>query len=257
MRRSIKLVGAVSAVLCAVLVVIPVRAQPPMGPGMGGGMGGGMGAGGGRAELLLIPAVQEELELIPPQIERLQEAVERMRTELRDVFGRMQDVPREQRADAMREFVEDLRADAEATVENTLLPHQMTRLTQISNQMQMRGGAMRGLVSGSVADQLNITDEQREKLQARAEQLEAQIRQRMNDLRAQALEMLLQELTPAQREEYRKLVGAPFEMPRQQLGAGMMGGRERGGAVEGAGGAAPRERGRGFGRQGAGQGEPQ
>ncbi len=253
MRRSVKLVGAVSAVLCAVLVAIPVRAQPPMGPGMGGGMG----PGGGRAELLLIPAVQQDLELIPPQIERLQAAVEQMRTELRDVFGRMQDVPREQRADAMREFVEELRADAEATVESTLLPHQRTRLTQISNQMQMRGGAMRGLVSGPVADQLNITDDQRERLQARAQQLEAQLQQRMNELRAQALERLLQELTPTQREEYRKLVGAPFEMPRQQLGGGMMGGRERGGAGEGDGGAAPRERGRGFGRQGAAQGEPQ
>lgn len=249
MHRSVKMGGTVSAVLCALLLAAAVQAQPPMGPGAGRGPGGGMGAGGGRAELLLIPAVQEELQLIPPQIDELQAAVERMRTEMREAFGQMQDVPRDQRAEAIRELIEDVRADADAAVEKTLLPHQQKRLGQISNQMQMRGGAMRGLLSGPIAEQLELTDEEQEQLRERAEQLEAQIRQRINALRTQALEMLLQELPPAKRAQYKELVGEPFELPRQQQwGAGMMGGRQWGGSEGEEGDSDARERGRGRGR---------
>ena len=92
----------------------------------------------------------------------------------------------------------------------------MKRAKQLMMQMQMRGG--RGLVSGPLADELALTDAEREALQAKSAQLEEEIRKKMTALRAEAQQELLKVLPPAKQAKVKDLVGEPFEfqteMPR-------------------------------------------
>lgn len=256
-RTSVGLAGVFALLLTTVIL-----AQPPGGPGAGpgargpGGFGFG-GFGGGSVDLLLREDVQRELELLPSQVAELREAVEGMRGELRDLFAQVQDVPREQRAQRLRELGEDLRADVDSRVDQVLLPHQSRRLQQLANQMRMRGGATRGMLNPTVAEELGLSEADQERLRARAEQVEARLRQQMADLRRQAQEELLQTLTPQQQAKWREMVGEPFEFQRDERPMAAFGqpGRRPGGGgerAEASGDDAPRRRpggqeGRGFG----------
>ena len=83
--------------------------------------------------------------------------------------------------------------------------------------MRMPGGTMRGLTGGSVADELGLTDAQREKIRAKAEKLEAELRQKLAELRAQAQAELLKELTPQQQAKIKEMYGEPFEFRRDEM----------------------------------------
>jgi Spy/CpxP family protein refolding chaperone len=93
---------------------------------------------------------------------------------------------------------------------------------------------MRGLTCGPVADELGLTDAQREKIRAKAEKLEAELRQKLAEMRAQAQAELLKELTPQQQAKIKEMYGEPFEFRRDEPQFG----RGGPGAPGGPGGAA-------------------
>ena len=91
----------------------------------------------------------------------------------------------------------------------------MDRLNQIAAQASAQGGA-RSLINGSLADQLDITESQKSRLQEKAEELQNELNEKVAELRYQLQEELLAELDPDQRAKYRTIMGDRFTFEEKQ-----------------------------------------
>ncbi len=210
------------------------------GRGGPGGFGGRTGGSifGGVTTLLRRDDVRKELDLLDDQIKDLENVQQEQMQGMRDLFGQMREMSSEQRTAKMREVGESL----QKKVNQILLPHQIDRLKQIQLQMQLRGSAMGALGSETLQKELNITSDQKERIQARAQQVNDELRKKIEALRKEAQQKLLSELSPQQRSKFEQMIGAPFEFtdnPQQR------GGRPGGGGFGGPGGAGGRPRGSG------------
>lgn len=208
----------------AVLVGIvgPAAIAQPPGGGGGGGFGGRFGGGMGSMMILRNEQIQKELEIVDDQLQELEAIGE----EMRDSFQGFREMSEDERADRMREIT----ADFEKRVNEVLLPHQQKRLKQITSQFQTRGreGVAGALTEGNLADELKITDEQREKLRKVGEEARAEMEEKTRKLREEMELKILDVLTDEQRRQYKELMGEPFEMDMRQMFQGR-GGRDGGG----------------------------
>jgi len=139
---------------------------------------------------------------------------------------------REQRMAEVREKMEKQRTEMEGKVKEILLPHQIKRLEQIQVQTRMRwAGTSGALGSEELAEKLGITEEQREKLQAKQEEVQKKLAEKIAKARQEAQDEILSVLTPEQVKKIKDLIGEPFEMQRQRGGPGGRGAQGgRGGA---------------------------
>ena len=232
MMVSRKLLVAAMAVVCVVSVcVTTAMAQPGGRGGRGGGMGGF--GGSGLTGVLMREDVRKELELVDPQIADLQKLGEGLRERMGEMFSGIRDIEdREERMTKMREIMGKAQAEIEKEVGKILLPHQLKRAKQLAFQQRLRGGVGRALTGGgSLAEELGITEPQQEKLRAANEKLEAELRQKIAELRSKAQDELLKVLTTKQQAQFKDLVGEPFEFQQQQFGG--PGGGQRGGGQRG------------------------
>lgn len=245
------------ALLATAIVASTSSAQGPGGRGAAGGWGGGGGMGGGLLGLLRIEAVQQELDMLPPQLEQ----VEALGNELRGErpAGDWRNMSEADRAQAMEQMRERAAA-ANEKLKEILVPPQMERLQQLS--LRQRG--VRALTDPEVVEQLKlssqvlaqITEQLEENQGAMRERLQEIMqggnretaRDRMAQLRDEMDAKVLAKLTNAQKAGWEKLLGEDFEFPQFQFGA--PGGRStqppQGGAGAGRGrgeGGAPGDRG--------------
>lgn len=270
-----------SEMLCgaALLVCFAAAAMAQEG-GQGRGRGGGFGGFGGasRLALLRIEAVQKELDLSADQIA----AIQKLSEELRPMRGGgggggegapprrrrnqgdnndarlgapaqwyfvQQDQPRRQISDEDRaRFREQAEARAKKEREELakiLKPDQLKRL----NEIYLRVAGTAALNDSEVAKQLEISDEQKEKLgKVREEAMTSnreemrelfqsgdreKIQARMAEIRKATDEKILAVLTDEQKKKFEDMKGKPFELPEGALrgafggGAGRRGGGNR------------------------------
>lgn len=200
--------------------------QRPGGQGRGpGGRGFPGGFGGGPLELLQRPDVQAELELLDDQKHEARKLAEDLNSRRRELFGQFRggnqnEDDREALRERVREAFQKLNQDTEESL-SFLLPHQRTRLSQLEVQFRMRGGgALGALSSRQVAENLKVSDEQREKLRERGRELGQELRKKMAELQREFQDKLLAELEPEQRAKFQELVGDPFEFQDQGPGRG-------------------------------------
>ena len=191
-----------------VLVSDSVLAQPGGGRGFGGGGFGGPGGfgGGGMLGLVMRDDVQQELQLVDEQLEKVSgvadEMRDQMREELGDLFAQMRDLDDEERQERfaeIRERVESINADMEKRLKKLLLPHQFDRLKQISVQTRVQQMGAAALTSGELAETLGLTNAQREKLEQRQEEVQQELQEQIRQLRLEARNKILQVLTAEQR----------------------------------------------------------
>ena len=96
---------------------------------------------------------------------------------MRDLFSGLRDIPQEQRVRRCESCSRSkFQQETEAEIGKILLPHQMKRAKQLAVQLRMRGG--RGMLGDQVAQDLGLTEDQKEKLRAKSEQLEEEIRKK-------------------------------------------------------------------------------
>jgi hypothetical protein len=246
-------VGIAALVYVALIAPSVLYAQPGGGRGFrgGGGFGGPGGGGpfggGGVMGLIMRDDIQQELQLVDEQLENVQAAAEdirsQMQEEFRQRFSQNQDLSDEERQemfDEIRERMEKLNADMEKRLKKVLLPHQFERLKQIDLQtrIQQRGAA--ALTTGELAETLNLTDSQREKLEERAAEVQEELQQKIRQLQVEARNKLFEVLTAEQRAKLDTLIGDQFDMQGPGFG--------RGGFGRGAGGGRDRDGGRRGGR---------
>lgn len=197
------------------------------------------GADDNPRRLLRSEAVQRDLEMTEDQIksiEGLNEGREDNRGGNRDARNaELEGLSDEAREEKLREMRAARERERMAELEEILLPQQVQRLKQIVAQAAAQGGA-RSMINGTLAANLNITDEQKERIEKKAEELQKELDEKIAKLREQMRNELLAELTPKQRDQYKQIMGDTFAFERQQDRGRDRGGRSAGGNRGGRGG---------------------
>jgi len=258
---SKQLPAALAVALCSMIFIAfgssEVAAQ------RGGGRGGGFGGPGGMMgnssmSLLGDSKVAEELELDEEQVDALDELQGDMRDVFRETFGGMRErfrdpaVDREELMKEIREAIEKKMTAVDERLEEVLLPHQMSRLSELNYQKQAQRNGTQGLLGNDkVKEELGLTDDQIEKVKEKAEEVKAKLEKRIQQAREDAQNEILSVLTSDQQAKIKEMMGESFAFDESR-GRGGRGGRD-GGARGGRDGGGPGG-GRG-GRDGGGRGD--
>jgi hypothetical protein len=98
------------------------------------------------------------------------------------------------------------------------------------------------LTSGTLAEDLGITQEQKDALAKKQQEVQASMQEKMAKLRQEAEDELLSVLTPTQQAKLKSMIGQPFTFSQPQFGG------PGGGFGGGRGGRGGNDGGRGRGR---------
>ena len=190
-------------------------AQGPGGGGFIGRGGGGFGFNGG-ADLLRNDQVRKELELVDDQVQKLEKLGEEFRNQMREMFSGLRDLDESERRAKFEEIRGKMQTEGEAMqakIDEILLPHQRDRLNQIRLQMQLRrSGTSGALSSDRVADALGLSDDQKTRLREVQEKVDRELREKVEQLREEGRNEILEVLTAEQRSKWQELVGDQFEL---------------------------------------------
>lgn len=226
---------ALAAFLLTSALVIPAFAQPP-GGGRGFGGFGGMGAMAGGLNLLRSEDVQKEIKLTDEQ-----------KTKLRDFQSKMQETMRSMRPEPgqqpdferLREIGQKMAQDTEKFMKEFLTESQNKRLKQIQLQQTLKNSPTMAFFTMSFGPDgpsigdltetgkaLKITDDQKERIQSIGRQLQEDLRelrpqrgqrptaeqnQKIEALRKEATEKIMEVLTEEQRKILKELQGEEFK----------------------------------------------
>jgi Spy/CpxP family protein refolding chaperone len=199
-------------VLALVLVLAGVTQAQRQ--GRGGGFNGG---------LLSNEAVQKELKLSDDQVTKVKDAIKEVQTKHKDDLAGLQGLQGEEGRTKRAEVMKTVRADLKKAVADILTADQKKRLHEIELQQAGTGA----FSEEDVQKELKMTDDQKEKIKTiTADQRKAmqELRQGGNrpdqakvaELRKETNAKIMEVLTDHQKETWKKMVGAPFEMPRRQ-----------------------------------------
>ncbi len=238
-----------AAVVLTAVLVAPAAAQfrgfgpPGRGGPRGGRFGRGFPPGGSRGLLRVLQEdeVQTELKLTDDQKQKVNELAGKFAQptpEMEELFRSMREASDEER-DALRKRLDSLRAarrkELEQELQKVLNPTQFQRLLQID--LQRRG--VPALRDDEVAAKLNLSQQQRDKIQQIFESVDqqrramferlrgaprdermtlfAELRERSKQLEKQRDEQVLAVLTPQQRQQWQAMLGPPFgEQAKQE-----------------------------------------
>lgn len=220
LRSQFPLALALGLVLCFVDMSF---AQP------GGGRGGRGGSQMGQIfnnpiMLLRNEKVAEELELVDDQMDELKELQEEAMSGMRDMFMGMRDMSQDEREEKMEE-VSDMMEKLKDDVNDILLPHQQKRLKQLNfqNQNRRRGGTG---VSGSLAEELDISESQMEEMEEITAKGNEDIQKAVAKMREDIQKKVRGVLDSEQRKKWDELIGQEFDFGdrRSQWGGSQRGG---------------------------------
>ena len=176
--------------------------------------------GGDDGGLSLLPneAVQKELKLEEEQTSRLRKIGEDLQKRTRELFEKVRDADEEDRRELIEKAQAEaskLREDARKRMEEILRPEQRGRLGQIARQMRMQwGGTVRMLTRGRIAEELEVTDEQRVKIENIQREHQVKMQKEMERMQKESREEILGVLTPEQKEKYKEMVGDDFDFSK-------------------------------------------
>jgi len=214
MQKSLLLSVLLAAAVFVLSFADTTWAQPPR-------RGGGFSAS--PLSLLRQESVQRELELVEDQKEKLAAITDAMRSSMREVYSGLRDLSPEERREkfaSLRDDFRQLAEEAEAKVDEMLLPHQKDRLQQITLQARLqRQGTVSALTSDALADTLNLSEEQQKMLREKEAEVREELREKIEKLREDAREELLGVLTTAQRQQLEQLLGKDFDTDNLGRGA--------------------------------------
>jgi Spy/CpxP family protein refolding chaperone len=199
-------------------------AQPPGGgfPGGPGGFGGGFGAGGNLTGMLTTnKQLQDEMKVTKDQVDKLNDALAKVREDLRDDMAKLRDRQTSQdERDKILKKMSDANAKAVAAV---LTADQVKRLHQIENQQA--GTSL--FNKEDIQEALKLTDKQLDEIKSITKDLQKDLREvrgaggfgfdpevqkKRQDLQKAALEDMKKLLTAKQKDTLKDLLGEPFEL---------------------------------------------
>lgn len=170
--------------------------------------------------------VVSEFDLTTEQQKRLAEikrnAGPRISAFIRQVGPPADEAGRQIRSDLLRQQKTEIDSEVVAILSAT----QAKRLHQLIVQYRARQERFSfGLLNHEIAKHLQLTDNQRQRLEAEAKEFEdefqihlSKLREKIATMEGDCLEDLLTKLSPAQRFEYDDLFGKPFYLPSEDRG---------------------------------------
>ncbi len=189
--------------------------------------GGGRMGQGGLAGLLQNESVQKELKIDKDQAGKVAEAVKQVRDAHRDDFAKLRDASQEERRAKMQELTRTVSEETLKAVGTILKPEQVKRLKQI--EIQQAG--VNAFLRSDVQKALNLTDEQKQKIKAIAEESAQETRalfggrgqggqggqrgvdrEKITAMRKQAMDKAAAVLTDDQKKTWKDLTGDPFQV---------------------------------------------
>jgi hypothetical protein len=212
MLASFALLGLIA------LVTMDANAQRP-GPGFRPG-----------ASLITNKSVQDELKMTDEQKEKADEKSKALFTNLRDIIGKVKDLPKEERMEKMQKMMKEQSEKLQKELAAILKPEQTKRLKQIERQQN----ALNTMTSDEEAvKELKVTDEQKEKLKGISDQLNKDLRElkggavkgdfreameKQSAARKEASEKAVKVLTTDQQDKWKDMTGAPFTVKQEPFG---------------------------------------
>ena len=158
--------------------------------------------------------IQQELGLVEDQMNEIREIQKefsrQMQEQSQSLFSDGKFDPA--RAREMGEQMRTVQATMKKKINGVLLPHQQQRLQQLSYHVEMQnrpGGE--AIFQGRIADELELTEEQRAKLEERAGEIEQELEEKIAELKKKAREDLLKGLTSEQRKKLDEMLGEEFQ----------------------------------------------
>ena len=175
----------------------------------------GMAMGGGFGDmshfLVNDPGVQSEIELTDDQLSQIQQMNNEFGKEMKSKVDATMRGPQADRGN-LGTILSDIQRRQSERLGEILVPHQLDRLKQISFQRNEKfAGASGALLGKEIAEQLGISDEQKEKIKQRAAELKKEMDAKVAELQEKMRRELLNELTSEQREKLEELRGETFE----------------------------------------------
>ncbi|MBC8355694.1 MAG: hypothetical protein H8E66_27260 [Planctomycetes bacterium] len=166
-----------------------------------------------RLYLLCSEAIRREVELIDEQYPEIKKLQDRFSTRERELKRERRDLQPEARSEYLAKAFEELAQSCMKEEGSILLPHQIRRLNQIVFQVQSseKDRALTPLTRETVASALNLTDDQRNRLNTEYTEGAERVADELNGSWKQALRTVIESLTPDQQARYHHLVGKPFE----------------------------------------------
>lgn len=167
-------------------------------------------------QLLRMPRVESDLQLLPEQKEELQAKLKQLREEFRmkrDEIAKQitPDLSEREREDLNKEMAEletELREEIKEAVDEVLLPFQKQRLDQIVAQSKLNNNGSGALMSEEFARLLKLTDEQKKELEKKQQELQKKLQEEIRDLRRKRQRELVEAiLTKEQLAKLKELVG--------------------------------------------------
>lgn len=120
----------------------------------------------------------------------------------------------------IREQYQESRAARDKKFYDILLPHQVDRLKQIALQSQMRRSG--GIIT-AVSNALKLNEDQKAALQKAQQEGQEKLQKEIDKLRAELNSKILSTLTPAQRAQWKKMVGDNFAFPSRSSRSSLSG----------------------------------
>lgn len=169
------------------------------------------------------PLVQQELELLPYQIEQLKQLQYDLQAEVTKVAREYARTKPAERDRGLAELYERTRGE----IERALLPKQVTRLEQIAVQSlgpmtdSEDGMALVTLLTQPmVRRELEISDDEIAAMQTLSQEQAEKLKREIAELRARANRTVLSGLNEETRRKILQLVGEPFDFGDYQLQGG-------------------------------------
>jgi Spy/CpxP family protein refolding chaperone len=201
-----------------VVVVVAVAVVAMTAPAARAQRGGGGGFGMGPAFLLGQESVQKDLKLSDDQIAKVKDFEQKRR----EALSGLRDLSQEERQKKMEE---QNKADHKAIAE-ILKPEQVKRLKQIAWQLQ----GPQALANEEVSTALGLSADQKDKLKKIGDDMRTQMRElfqagggeearkKMEELRKNTSDKMMEVLTPEQKTKLKELTGEPFKGEIQRPG---------------------------------------
>ncbi len=178
--------------------------------GFGGPFGLAMGGSGDSFSLLNNPSVQKDLLLVDDQLEQIQEINKEFAKKIKEQLGEIKDEQGNFSFNPganLGELIRDLKQQQQQEIEKILLPNQQQRLKQVARQMKMKRLGTSRLLTEQLAEELDLSEQQQERIRTRAKELQEEMNRKVAELRENAWQQLIQELSSGQRRKLEELIG--------------------------------------------------
>ncbi len=178
--------------------------------GFGGPFDLAMGSSGDSFSLLNNPSVQKDLLLVDDQLEQIQEINKEFAQKIKTQLGEFKDEQGNFSFNPganLGELIRELKQQQQQEIEKILLPNQQQRLQQVARQMKMKRLGTSRLLTEQLAEELDLSEQQQDRIRTRAKELQEELNRKVAELRENARQQLIKELSSGQRRKLAELIG--------------------------------------------------